>query len=98
MDLLDEARELALTQIAEYQLKIAQYYDKRVKPRAFKQGDVLKEAEASDPLHTSKPMPRWEGPYRVHNVVRHGTYQLTRLDGTHFNNTWHISRLRKYYH
>lgn len=36
LDLSDEARELALTQIAEYQLKIAQYYDQRVKPWAFK--------------------------------------------------------------
>lgn len=96
--MLNEVRELASGQIADYQIRIAQYYDQRVKPQTFKQGDlVLTEVEASDPSHTGKLMPRWEVPYRVYKLVKLGTYQLARLDRTQINNTWHASRLRKYY-
>lgn len=58
LNLLDEVRELTSARIVDYQVRTTQYYDQRVKPRTFKQGDlVLKEAEASDPLHIRKFMP-----------------------------------------
>lgn len=56
--------------MAKYQEKKTRYYNQKVKPRVFKQGDlVLGESEASDPLHRGKLMPRWEGPYQVQKII-----------------------------
>ncbi|RWW38755.1 hypothetical protein BHE74_00055987 [Ensete ventricosum] len=43
---------------------------------------VLTRAEVSDPRHTrGKLVPRWEGSYRVTQVVQDGTYTLSIMEG-----------------
>ncbi|RZS05617.1 hypothetical protein BHM03_00036157, partial [Ensete ventricosum] len=50
-------------------------------------------AEVSDPTRSrGKLAPNWEGPYRVANTSREGTYTLVTMP-----RTWHISNLRKFY-
>ncbi|RWW35699.1 hypothetical protein BHE74_00059334, partial [Ensete ventricosum] len=39
----------------------------------------------------------WEGPYRVTDVVREGTYTLAIAKGRVLPRTWHISNLQKIY-
>lgn len=58
---------------------------------------VLTEAEASTPQQIGKLMPNWEGPYKVIDTPRIGTYKLQDLDGSVIKNTWHASQLRRYY-
>ena len=48
LDLLQERREMAAIREAKYKAKIEQYYNRRVKPMAFKVGDfVFRKNEAS---------------------------------------------------
>ena len=64
LDLLEEKREQALKHIEDYHKKTIRYYDQRVKPRSYKNGDlVLKRLFPSrkDPTH-GKLGPNWEGP------------------------------------
>lgn len=98
VDLVDEVRDKAAAQIAAYQQRTAMYYNKHVKERMFRVGDlVLQEVEASNPQALGKLMPNWEGPYLVADSPRIGSYKLQTMDGTIIKNTWHASRLRKYY-
>lgn len=87
LELLDEVREEAVDKITKYQAQVSRYFSKRVREKTFEVGDlVLWEAAAYTPGQTGKLMPNWEGPYK-----------LRKTEGTVVKNTWHASRLQKYY-
>ena len=71
LDLLEEKREQVLKRIEDYHRKTARYYDRRVKPRSYKPGDLfLKKLlpARKDPTH-GKLGPNWEGPCIVSRIV-----------------------------
>ena len=71
LDLLDEKREQVLKRTEDYQRKTARYYDRKVKPRSYKPGDLVLNKllpARKDPTH-GKLGPNWEGPYIVSHVV-----------------------------
>ena len=71
LDLLEEKPEQVLKRAEDYHRKTAKYYDRRVRPRSFKPGDlVLKKLlpTRKDPTH-GKLGPNWEGPNVVSRVV-----------------------------
>ena len=41
--------------------------------------------------------PNWEGPYQIIEVVKEGTFKLTRLNGETVPRTWNVVHLKKYY-
>ena len=68
--------------IARYKSLMARQYDAMVKSRRFNIGDlVLKRVSLAtrNPAH-GKLGPNWEGPYRVINYKRQGSYYLEALD------------------
>ena len=78
---------------------MAKYHDALVKPRQFNIGDlVLKKVSLAtkDPDHV-KLGPNWEGPYRVINSKRRGSYYLEALDERKLEHPWNVVHLRKYY-
>ncbi|KAL0439574.1 UNVERIFIED_CONTAM: Gag-Pol polyprotein [Sesamum latifolium] len=75
LDFIDEAREMAAARAAMYKARMAKAYNARVKPRNFQVGDlVLRKAEASSPV--GKLDPKWEGPYKVVEIVNGRAYKL----------------------
>lgn len=65
LDLLEEEREMAEERILWEKVKAEQYFNKRVRPRAFRVGDlVLKRSGVAGP-NEGKMGPRWEGPYLI---------------------------------
>ncbi|XP_074342972.1 uncharacterized protein LOC141680732 [Apium graveolens] len=97
MDLIDEVRGQAVEKIERYKEKTREHFSKKYRVKNFQVGDlVLRDTEASDPTNTGKLMPKWEGPYKVKEVLRPGTYKLLNMDGTQIPNTWHRLRLRKF--
>ncbi|XP_074374573.1 uncharacterized protein LOC141714982 [Apium graveolens] len=98
VDLLEEEREAAHQRNMKYLLQATHHYDSNIKKRSFGVRDlVLRELAASMPTKQGKLQPNWEGPYKVTEVVRPGTYKLEILSGEAIKNTWHASRLRKFY-
>lgn len=98
LDLLKEESNAAHRRNMRYQSQVAQYYDSNIKKRSFAIGDwVLRELSASMPTRQGKLQPNREGPYRVAEVIRPGTYKLVEADGSPIKNPWHASRLRQYY-
>ena len=61
LDLLEEKREQVLKRIEDYHRKTTRYYDRRVKPRSYKPGDVVLKKllpTRKDPTH-GKLGPKW---------------------------------------
>ncbi|XP_075665445.1 uncharacterized protein LOC142635118 [Castanea sativa] len=83
LDLINEVRMDAEQKAARYKNLMARQYDAMVKPRCFDLEDlVLKRVSlATRNLAYGKLGPNWEGPYRVINCKRQGTYYLEALDG-----------------
>ena len=99
LDLIDEVRMDAEHRTARYKNLMARQHDAMVKPRHVNIGDfVLKRVS----LATKKPAhgklgPNWEGPYKVINCKRQGSYYLETLDGRKLEHPWNIEHLRRYY-
>ena len=67
LDCLDESRDKSSYNMAEYQLKMSEYYNKRVKLRQLNIGDLVlgKVTPTTKDLTSGKLGPTWEGPYKV---------------------------------
>ena len=64
LDMTDELRESAAIRLASYQRRLANSYNKRVRPWEFQKGDlVLRKVfeNTADPT-VGKFQPNWEGP------------------------------------
>ena len=99
LDLLEEKHEQALELDEDYHRKTAKYYDRRVRPRSFRHGDlVLKKLllARKDPTH-GKLGPNWEGPYVVSRIVRPGNYELQTEEGKTLPHSWNAEHLRRFY-
>ena len=99
LDLVDEVRADAEYRTAKYKNLMARQYDAMVKLRRFNIGDlVLRKVSLAtkNPTH-GKLGPNWEGPYRVINCKRQGSYYLEALDGRKLEHPWNVEHLRRYY-
>ena len=99
LDLIDKVRMDAEHRTVRYKNLMARQYDAMVKPRRFNIGDlVLKNVSLAtrNPAH-GKLGPNWEGPYRVINCKRQGSYYLEALDGRKLVHPWNVEHLRRYY-
>ena len=99
LDLIDRVRTDAEKRTARYKNLMAGQHDAMVKPRRFNIGDlVLKKVSLAtkNPAH-GKLGPNWEGPYRIINCKRQGSYYLEALDGRKLELPWNVEHLRMYY-
>uniref|UniRef100_A0A2N9HQX3 Uncharacterized protein n=1 Tax=Fagus sylvatica TaxID=28930 RepID=A0A2N9HQX3_FAGSY len=94
-----EDRETAETRMKRYQEKMARHYNSRVKPRHLSVGDLVlwKVTLATKNPSEGKLGPNWEGPYKVIEIRRPGTYHLEDMDGRRLPHPWNAEHLRKYY-
>ena len=99
LDLIDEVRINAKQRTTRYKNLMAKQYDAMVKLRHFNIGDlVLKRVSlvTRNSAH-GKLGPNQEGPYRVINCKRQGSYYLEALDGRKLEHPWNVEHLRRYY-
>ena len=76
LDFIDEVKTDADERITKYKNLMARQHDAMVKPRRFNIGDlILKKVSLAikNPAH-GKLGPNWEGPYRIINCKRQGSY------------------------
>ncbi|XP_074327827.1 uncharacterized protein LOC141665744 [Apium graveolens] len=98
IELIDEVRDQVVARMEKYKEKTKEHFSKKSRVKNFQVRDlVLRDTEASDPTMTGKLIPRWEGPYKVKEVLWPGTYKLMNMDESEIPNTWHGLRLRKFY-
>ena len=106
VDLLEEAREMALSRSAIYQQNLRRYHARKVKPRGFREGDlVLRLVQRTTGRH--KLSPPWEGPFIVSKVLKNDAYYLIDAQepdqygvdraGDESKRPWNVSLLRPFY-
>nr|CAN76908.1 hypothetical protein VITISV_006597 [Vitis vinifera] len=99
LDWADEVRESAVIRMADYQQRASAHYNRKVKPRSFKNGTLVlrKVFENTAEVGAGKFQANWEGPYIVSKASESGAYHLQKLDGTPLLRPWNVSNLKQYY-
>ena len=98
-DMADELREAAVVRIASYHHRLANLYNRRVKPRMFQPGDlVLRNVfENNTDSSAEKFQQNWEGSYIIMQASASGSYALDKLDRTPVPRMLNIMHLKRYY-
>ncbi|KAJ0975339.1 hypothetical protein J5N97_017304 [Dioscorea zingiberensis] len=98
LDLLEERRDEANLKAAAYRQRVKHFYDKKVKQVTFQIGDLVLRTNKFDvnKSRVGKLIPNWEGPYIVQEIIRPGTYWLTRMNGKKLKRPYHSEYLRSF--
>jgi len=92
--LIDEKRARAQYHAQGYQKRISRVFNKKVKPRNLKEGDLVLKVlrdETFDPRGKMKP--RWFGPFIIKKIMLGGAIRITNLDGEEMLRSINIDRL-----
>ena len=95
----DELREAATISITSYQQRMENLYNRHIKPRASRVGDlVLRRVfeNTADPA-AGKFQPNWEGLYVIIRVGLAGSYSLNKQDEAPMPRMWNAMHLKRYY-
>jgi hypothetical protein len=93
-------RLCTLENIEADKLRIAKYYDKKVKAKQFHEGELVWKLILSIGTKDSaygKWLPNWEGPYRITRCVPGNDYFYDMLEGEEFNRALNGKHFKKYY-
>jgi hypothetical protein len=81
-----------------YQVRMKNAFDKKVRPREFKEGElVLKRRISQQPDPRGKWTPNYEGPYVVKKTFSGGALILTHMDGIELPNPVNADIVKKYF-
>jgi hypothetical protein len=90
----------ALENIEKNKMRVAKYYNKKVKVKQFAEGDLVRKALFSNGTKYSafsKWSPNWEGPFQVVRCTLGNAYILKSLLGEEFTTAITRRYLKKYY-
>ena len=99
LDTTDELYETVVVRVASYNRRLANIYNRHVKPRVFQPGDLVlrKVFENTADSVVGKFQANWEGPYIITRASESGSYALDKLDGTLVPIMWNVMHLKRYY-
>jgi len=98
LNLIEEKCMTALCHGQLYQTRIKQAFDKKVRPREFKEGDlVVKSIKSFQPDLRGKWSPNYEGPYMVKRAFSGGALILTTMDGEELPRPVNSDAVKKYF-
>ena len=98
LTLLDEKRVKAMYHSQLYQKRIARAYNRKIKPRKVKEGDLV--LKLTGPIMTDpqgKFKLNWEGSYLVKKLFSKGAAVLSDLEGNEFKEPTNLDKLKKYF-
>ena len=106
VDLLEEGWLLALSRSTIYQQSLRRYYNRKVKPRSFQEGDLVLRL-IQRPAGQHKLSAPWEGPFIISKVLGNGSYYLIDAQkprackrdnsGKEMERPWNANLLRRFY-
>ena len=101
LDFLEERRDMASVWLADYQPRLAQGYNRNVKPREFMVGDLVlwKAMGSMKDQNARKLASNWEGPYRVTTMAGTEVYYLEDMEERPLPQPCNVSNsnIKKYY-
>jgi hypothetical protein len=96
LNLIDEKRLQAMHHAQCYQRKVARAFQRKVKPRELKPGDLALKVLHHADAH-GKFKPNWQGPFVVKKVLSGGAVILQSMDGEEFPEPTNTCYLKKYF-
>ena len=96
LTLIDEKRAWAQSHAQGYHKRIARAFNKKVRPRNLKEGDLVLKVlrdETFDPRGKMKP--RWLGPFIIKKIMFGGATRITNLDGEEMLHPINMDRLQR---
>ncbi|GAU44160.1 hypothetical protein TSUD_399820 [Trifolium subterraneum] len=98
LNLIEEKRMAALCHGQLYQRRMKQAFDRKVRPREFREGDlVLKRILSFQPDSRGKWTPNYEGPYVVKRAFSGGAMTLATMDGDEHPRPVNADAVKKYF-
>ncbi|KAL5827309.1 hypothetical protein ACOSQ4_019106 [Xanthoceras sorbifolium] len=97
LDLVKERMEAACLRIVVYKQRVARYYNRKVKLRNFKKGDLVLKLLLPRACNPQEGTLNFEGPYVVDEDLGNGAYHLVNINGARVSRVWNAKNLRKYY-
>ncbi|KAI5431041.1 hypothetical protein KIW84_035261 [Lathyrus oleraceus] len=98
LNLIEEKRLTAMCHGQLYQQRMKKAFDKKVKPRVFREGDlVLKKVLSFASDSRGKWTPNYEGPYVVKRAFSGGVLMLTTMDGEDFTRPVNSDAVKRYF-
>nr|KYP75181.1 Retrovirus-related Pol polyprotein from transposon 17.6 [Cajanus cajan] len=99
LDAVEEVRDRALVVAEDTKQRYKRRFDRKVKPRVFREGDLVWRAigEARKDPRQGKLAPNWDGPFRVRHNLNNGAFKLEHLSGEPIPRTWNSTNLKMYY-
>lgn len=99
LDALEERRDMVSMRLANYQQKLVQGYNRKVRTMGFMPKDlVLRKAISSmKDQSAGKLAPNWERPYRVTATAGAGAYYLEDQEEGPLPQSCNVYNLKKYY-
>jgi hypothetical protein len=86
VNLLEEHRERVVVRAASYQQALRRYHEKRIRARTLSIGDyVLRRVQSQ--AGQNKLSPKWEGPYKITQVLRPDAFKIADDDGRELANS-----------
>ena len=96
--MMDEKKLKALYHIQGYQRRLRKAFDKKVRAKDLKLGDlVLKEIRAPIQDTNRKFKQNWVGPYIIKQIYSEGAVRLMDLDANPFTEPTNMDQLKKYH-
>jgi hypothetical protein len=98
LNMISEKRLAAICHHQLYQRRMVKAYDRKVRPREFKEGDlVLRKILPLQSEDRSKWALNYEGPYVMKKAFSRGALLLTRMDGDDLSRPVNFDSVKKYY-
>ncbi|GAU31019.1 hypothetical protein TSUD_214550 [Trifolium subterraneum] len=98
LNLIEEKRMAALCHGQLYQRRMKQAFDRKVRPREFREGDlVLKKILSFQPDSRGKWTPNYEGSYVVKRAFSGGAMTLATMDGDELPRPVNADAVKKYF-
>ncbi|CAM6104174.1 unnamed protein product [Calypogeia fissa] len=95
---LEEERDQAARRLAYEQCKAKRYFDKHLKPKFLKEGDLVLMYDSRYAYFPGKLHTRWLGPYKVNKVFDNGsTMEVATLEGEVYPVRVNHDRLKQYF-
>ena len=92
--LIDEKRARAHYHAQRYQKRIARAFNKKVKPRNLKEGNLVLKVPRDETFDTiGKIKSRWSGPFIIKKIMSGDATRITDLDGEEMLHPINIDRL-----
>ncbi|KAI5437108.1 hypothetical protein KIW84_023288 [Lathyrus oleraceus] len=98
LNLIEEKRLIAMCHGQLYQQRMKTAFDRKVRPRMFREGDlVLKKILSFKPDSRGKWTSKYEGPYVVKRAFSGGALILTTIDGEELTRPVNTDAVNKYF-